>query len=109
MHRGIQGRVPCDPFTRAALPNGTAEPSRGLIAEFGVPRGVEPPRVEQAQPFLYTLLAPVAPLLTRIAPSLATDSTTLGRAMLRVAAGGYERPVLESLDINRVGRAAQGG
>jgi uncharacterized protein YbjT (DUF2867 family) len=58
---------------------------------------------------LYALAAPVAPILTRVAPSLATDSTTLGRAMLRVAAEGFERPILESRDINRLGRATPHG
>ncbi len=52
---------------------------------------------------LYGILAPLHPILRRLFPGQVTDSVTLGRAMLRVARDGYERPVLEGADINRVG------
>lgn len=48
--------------------------------------------------FLFT------PLLVRTFPSLFTTSEILGRAMLRVAQGRADRFVLESSDINRLGR-----
>ena len=53
------------------------------------------------------LLKPVfllTPLLMRAFPSLITTSEVLGRAMLRVAQGRADRFILESADINRVGR-----
>ena len=52
---------------------------------------------------LYRIVGPLYPLLRRIFPRYVTDSVTLGRAMLRVARDGYDRPVLESDDINRAG------
>lgn len=49
-------------------------------------------------------LTPLWPLLIRSTPSLATSSEVLGRAMLRVLKGQADRPLLESADINRLGR-----
>jgi uncharacterized protein YbjT (DUF2867 family) len=54
----------------------------------------------------YTVLAPLASVLPRLLPGLATTSVALGRAMIRVAAEGYPRPILESRDINAIGAAA---
>lgn len=53
------------------------------------------------------LLKPVfllTPLLMRAFPSFVTTSEILGRAMLRVTQGRADRFILESADINRVGR-----
>jgi uncharacterized protein YbjT (DUF2867 family) len=50
------------------------------------------------------LFAPVAPLFVRMFPSWFTTSERLGRAMLRVVQGRADRLVLESADINRIGR-----
>jgi uncharacterized protein YbjT (DUF2867 family) len=50
------------------------------------------------------MLAPVAPLFVRLLPSWFTTSERLGRAMLRVVQGRADRFVLESADINRIGR-----
>lgn len=52
---------------------------------------------------LYAVLAPLYPALRRIFPGGVTDSVTLARAMLRVAAEGSEVRVLETRDINRIG------
>jgi uncharacterized protein YbjT (DUF2867 family) len=46
---------------------------------------------------------PLFPILVRAAPSLATTSERLGRAMLRVVQGRADRFILESADINRLG------
>jgi uncharacterized protein YbjT (DUF2867 family) len=48
----------------------------------------------------YTILRPFSPLLRRLAPSVATTTSEVGRAMIRVAHGGYSSPILESRDIN---------
>ena len=47
---------------------------------------------------------PFFPLLVWLTPSLCTTSARLGRAMLRVVQGRSEGYILESRDINRVGR-----
>lgn len=52
---------------------------------------------------LYGLLGPLYPVLRRLFPGQVTDSVTLGRAMLRAARDGYDRPILEGVDINRLG------
>ncbi|HSN15729.1 MAG TPA: hypothetical protein VLT61_13940 [Anaeromyxobacteraceae bacterium] len=46
----------------------------------------------------------LTPLLMRAFPSAITTSEHLGRAMLRVTQGRADRFILESADINRVGR-----
>lgn len=51
----------------------------------------------------YAVTSPLYPLLSRSFPRWVTDSVTVGRAMLRVAAGGFPKPVLENDDINEVG------
>ena len=50
----------------------------------------------------YDVLWPFYPLL-RLMPRWVTNTRTLGRAMIEVAASGYSKPILESEDINRVG------
>jgi hypothetical protein len=50
------------------------------------------------------LLTPLFPLLVKALPRLATTSERLGRAMLRVVQGRAGRFILESADINRVGK-----
>jgi hypothetical protein len=53
---------------------------------------------------LYVILSPVFPLIMRF-PKFATRSETLSKAMILVASGGYEKKVLESLDINEIVRS----
>jgi len=53
---------------------------------------------------LIVVFRPVFPLLVRTLPSWATTSQRLGRAMLRVVQGRSDRFILESADINRIGR-----
>lgn len=52
---------------------------------------------------LGAIMKPLYPLLRR-APAIATTTERLGRAMLAVARQGYAKQVLESADINVVGR-----
>jgi uncharacterized protein YbjT (DUF2867 family) len=49
---------------------------------------------------LYVVMAPVAGLLRRWAPGMATSTEQVGRAMLRVAREGYPKRVLETRDMN---------
>ena len=53
---------------------------------------------------LIVIFRPVFPLLVGAFPSWATTSGRLGRAMLRVVQGRSDRFILESADINRIGR-----
>lgn len=53
---------------------------------------------------LYTLLGPLTPVLRRLAPGSVTDSRTVARAMIRAARGGAPKRVLETSDINGLGR-----
>lgn len=50
------------------------------------------------------LFKPLFPVFVRTMPSVFTTSERLGRAMLRVVQGRADRFILESPDINRVGR-----
>jgi len=49
-------------------------------------------------------LFPLFPLLVRMCPFLFTTSEILGRAMVRVVKGQADRFILESRDINRIGK-----
>jgi uncharacterized protein YbjT (DUF2867 family) len=49
---------------------------------------------------VYTLTAPFLPLLKWLTPNLMTTTEQVGRAMIQVAASGYDKPVLETRDIN---------
>jgi uncharacterized protein YbjT (DUF2867 family) len=48
----------------------------------------------------YALLGPLYPLLNRLVPGHLTTTVNVGRAMIRVAASGYPKRVLENNDIN---------
>lgn len=54
---------------------------------------------------IYTLLTPAIPLLRRLFPRHVTTTVDVGRAMLRVAGEGYDRRVLETVDINGLAAA----
>lgn len=51
---------------------------------------------------LYSLLAPVSPVLHRCFPSVATTTAALGRALIRVGLEGFPRRIVTSRDINRL-------
>ena len=48
----------------------------------------------------YVALAPLYPLLKRLAPTRVTTSENLGRAMIAAATTGYSKRILENPDIN---------
>jgi uncharacterized protein YbjT (DUF2867 family) len=52
---------------------------------------------------IYTLVSPLYPVLHRLFPNSSTTTTSLGRALIEVAANGYPRRVLYAEDINRLG------
>jgi uncharacterized protein YbjT (DUF2867 family) len=49
---------------------------------------------------LYVVAAPLFPLLRLLAPSYVTTTENVGKAMLRVARDGADKPVLENRDID---------
>jgi hypothetical protein len=52
---------------------------------------------------LYTIAAPLSPLMQRFFPGISTTTEILGRAMIQAAAVGYPKRILESRDINELG------
>jgi uncharacterized protein YbjT (DUF2867 family) len=52
---------------------------------------------------IYAIAAPIIPLLQKLLPQYVTTTEVLGRAMLGIARHGFERPILESRDINALG------
>jgi uncharacterized protein YbjT (DUF2867 family) len=53
---------------------------------------------------LYRVAMPLYPVLRRVLPRAVTTTEDIGRAMLAVAADGYERHVLENADITAAAR-----
>jgi uncharacterized protein YbjT (DUF2867 family) len=51
---------------------------------------------------LYTVVAPAYPVVRRLMPDGTTTTANLGRALIQVAAAGYEKQVLYSADMNRL-------
>lgn len=51
---------------------------------------------------IYTLTAPLLPVLKLIAPSSMTTTEQLGRAIIRVAKHGYSKPIIEAREINSI-------
>jgi uncharacterized protein YbjT (DUF2867 family) len=49
----------------------------------------------------YTMTGPLLPLVRRVFPNAITTTQAMGRAMLAVVRYGYEKPILETPDINR--------
>ena len=54
---------------------------------------------------VYAVMAPLYPLWKVLFPGVVTTTESIGQAMIRVALAGYERPVLETRDINAVATA----
>ena len=52
---------------------------------------------------VYAVIRPIAAPLARLSPGHVTTSDRLARAMLVVARDGYQSPIVESADINRIG------
>ena len=57
---------------------------------------------------VYAVAAPLYPLLHRLFPQATTTTSSLGRALLQVAAVGYTKPILYSRDINVLADAVHG-
>ncbi len=70
---------------------GFIQPKRGIRSRTGLYN------------ILYTALGPLYFILKRI-PKFVSDTNTLAKAMIRVALDGYSKNILESEDINVVGR-----
>jgi len=51
---------------------------------------------------LYTVMAPLYPVWKTLFPNLVTTTEKVGLAMIRVAAEGFPKQVLETRDINRL-------
>jgi uncharacterized protein YbjT (DUF2867 family) len=50
----------------------------------------------------YQIMAPLYPVLRRLAPNAVTTNESVGRAMIALAVSGYPSPILQVRDINRV-------
>jgi uncharacterized protein YbjT (DUF2867 family) len=61
-------------------------------------------RIYQA---LIAVMAPLYPLLRRLAPGFVTTTVNVGRAMIAVVQYGYDRPIIESADIEHLARERQ--
>ena len=58
---------------------------------------------------LYTVVAPLYPLLRRVIPKQLTTTVAVGRALIQVAAVGYAKHIIDVEDINRLAAATPGG
>ena len=56
---------------------------------------------------LYTVAAPLSPLMQRFFPGVSMTTAILGRAMIQAAAVGYSKRILEPRDINELGAGSQ--
>ncbi len=56
---------------------------------------------------LYTVLSPISPLLVKYLPQYVTTTRVNALAMLNVARGGYDKRVLENVDINAAAEMKQ--
>ena len=71
------------------------------------PGFIQPMHGEKSKTRLYNLLLPVFKpfyFLLKSFDSIVTNTETLGKAMIRVAFGGFEKKILESRDINAIGK-----
>jgi uncharacterized protein YbjT (DUF2867 family) len=93
VRRRVEGALKAMPFRHAGCVRpGFIRPGPGIRSS-----------VRLYQAFI-VLLRPLFPLLVKGLPRQVTTSERLGRAMLRVVEGRADRFILESADINRVGR-----
>jgi uncharacterized protein YbjT (DUF2867 family) len=87
----------CLPFKAAYMFRpGAIQPLHGVRSKTAVYR------------FLYSLTAPLLPLLRRMFPGLILTTDQLGRAMLVVARQGASKKVLESRDISALAPVGRG-
>ncbi|MEV8609837.1 epimerase [Amycolatopsis sp. NPDC051373] len=86
-------RLPLDAY---AFRPGFIQPQHGITSKTPLYRGI------------YRVTTPLFPLLQRF-PAVFITTEVLGRAMISVAADGYPRRILESRDLNDVGRRDRPG
>jgi uncharacterized protein YbjT (DUF2867 family) len=92
VRRRLEKALEAMPFRHKGIVRpGFIRPGRGIAS-----------RVKLYQ-FFIVLFRPLFPLIEKLAPSWATTSEHLGRAMLRVVEGRADRFILEVTDINRIG------
>jgi uncharacterized protein YbjT (DUF2867 family) len=48
----------------------------------------------------YTVLMPLSPVIRRLFPGIATTTSAVGRAMIRLGLEGYSKPIVTTRDIN---------
>jgi uncharacterized protein YbjT (DUF2867 family) len=90
--KGMTENVLLDmPFRRAfMLRPGFIQPLRGVRS-----------RTPSYRAF-YTITGPLYPLLRRIVPRYVTTTVNVGRALIRLAAEGFPRRILDTADINQL-------
>jgi len=54
----------------------------------------------------YTVLTPLSPMILALFPGLATTTSAVGRAMIRLGLDGYSGPIVTNRDINRLASEA---
>ncbi|WP_432850250.1 epimerase [Amycolatopsis sp. CA-161197] len=86
-------RLPLDAY---AFRPGFIQPQHGITSKTPLYR------------VMYRVTTPLFPLLQRL-PAMFITTEVLGRAMISVAADGYPRRILESRDLNDVGRRDRPG
>jgi uncharacterized protein YbjT (DUF2867 family) len=69
---------------------GFIQPMKGVRSRTGLYRAI------------YTLAAPLYPLLHRLLPNSSTTTSNLGRALIQVADKGYAKLIVYSVDINNL-------
>jgi uncharacterized protein YbjT (DUF2867 family) len=91
--RRVEGAIKAMPFRHAGCVRpAVIQPGPGIRSN-----------VRLYQAFI-VLFSPILPVFVRTMPSMFTTSERLGRAMLRIVQGRADRFILESVDINRIGR-----
>ena len=50
---------------------------------------------------IYDVIGRLYPVFRRLVPRYVTTTVNMGLAMIEVAASGYEKPILSTVDINR--------
>ena len=56
---------------------------------------------------MYTLFAPLYPLLRTIFPKIVTSTDQVGKAMINVALGGFGKKIIENKDINLLAKKVE--
>ncbi|MBB5873726.1 uncharacterized protein YbjT (DUF2867 family) [Allocatelliglobosispora scoriae] len=81
------------PLEAYAMRPGAVQPLHGITSKTRLYR------------VLYAVMAPLTPLLRRLAPSLITTTEEIGVAMLKIATSGAPKRILEPRDITALARS----